>query len=77
MNEDMQHPMNHWRDPDHLSYLLRLWRVEGLQGCEWRASLESAETGKRIGFSSLEQLFGYLMDLIERKKEVRESEDQP
>jgi hypothetical protein len=45
--------------PHYRSYLLRLW-------CEasdrrWRASLEETQTGKRIGFASLEQLFVYLM----------------
>jgi hypothetical protein len=45
------------------SYLLRLW-------CEapdrrWRASLEDPQTGKRIGFASLEQLFAFLMEQAE------------
>jgi len=31
----------------------------------WRASIEIPNTGKRIGFASLEQLFSFLMDLSE------------
>lgn len=41
------------------SYLLRLWRVkEGEEG--WRASLESAQTGERRGFATLDGLFDYV-----------------
>ncbi|MGE5223319.1 MAG: hypothetical protein ACM3PY_12845 [Omnitrophica WOR_2 bacterium] len=39
--------------------MLRLWREDGANN-RWRASLESAGTPDRIGFSSLEALFGYL-----------------
>jgi len=47
------------------AYLLRLWRSETLdQG--WRASLEDPHTGERIGFASLEQLFAFLMEQVER-----------
>lgn len=50
----------------HISYLLRLWRTDEPGNFNWRASLEIPESGKRIGFANLEQLFAYLMDLIER-----------
>ncbi len=44
---------------DYQSYLLRLWRVnEGEEG--WRASLESAQTGERRGFATLDALFDYV-----------------
>jgi hypothetical protein len=44
---------------DYQSYLLRLWRVkEGEEG--WRASLESAQTGERKGFATLDALFDYV-----------------
>jgi hypothetical protein len=44
---------------DYQSYLLRLWRAkEGEEG--WRASLESAQTGERKGFATLDALFGYV-----------------
>ena len=57
--------MNDLKNTHHLSYLLRLWRTEGLGDFEWRASLESPEAGQRISFANLEQLFVYLMDLTE------------
>jgi hypothetical protein len=57
--------MNDLKNIHSLSYLLRLWRTEGFQDFEWRASLEIPETGQRIGFANLEQLFVYLMDLTE------------
>ena len=41
------------------SYLLRLWRAkEGEEG--WRASLESAQTGERRSFATLDALFDYV-----------------
>lgn len=46
------------------SYLLRLWRVETPEP-SWRASLEDPHTGERIGFAGLEQLFAFLMELVE------------
>ena len=60
---------------DYISYLLRLWRMDGddeALGCDhprsflgngsrgWRASLESPVTGERLGFGCLEDLFGFL-----------------
>jgi hypothetical protein len=47
------------KQPDYYAYLLRLWREEGT-GENWRASLENARTGERIGFASLADVFGYL-----------------
>ncbi len=46
------------------SYLLRLWRADTVDRL-WRASLEDPHTGERIGFASLEQLFAFLMGLVE------------
>lgn len=47
------------KQADYHSYLVRLWRVHrGPKG--WRASLESAHTGERRGFSSPDGLFDYL-----------------
>ena len=60
---------------NYMCYLLRLWCARGddeatcggygdsfhgtgRQG--WRASLESPHTGERLGFGSLEDLFGFL-----------------
>ena len=55
-------------DPDtkqYRSYLLRLWRSE-TSDRSWRASLEDSRTGQRIGFATLEQLFAFLMEQVER-----------
>jgi hypothetical protein len=43
---------------DYHASLLRLWR-EGPEGA-WRASLQDAESGERIGFADLERLFAHL-----------------
>jgi hypothetical protein len=58
----------------YIAYLLRLWRADGTAGEEvfdaWRASLESPQTGERIGFGSAGELFAYLrqeMELCEHK----------
>ncbi|MGD2143851.1 MAG: hypothetical protein PVF54_05175 [Anaerolineae bacterium] len=45
---------------DYVAYLLRLWQAGGEDGTAWRASLESAGTGERVGFASLEELFRFL-----------------
>jgi hypothetical protein len=37
-----------------LSFILRLWCTGQSQTADWRASVEMPETGKRIGFASLE-----------------------
>jgi len=47
------------------SFILRLWQAEQSNTPDWRASVENPETGKRIGFSSLEQLFAFLIDFTE------------
>ncbi|MGD2165391.1 MAG: hypothetical protein PVH50_07660 [Anaerolineae bacterium] len=48
------------RRRDYVAYLLRFWQVGGEDGVAWRASLESAGTGERVGFASLDDLFRYL-----------------
>ncbi len=52
------------------SFILRLWRVEHSEEASWLASLEIPETGKRIGFASLEQMFAYLIGFIESNRDV-------
>lgn len=47
------------------SYLLRLWRTEQCAMECWRASLQDARTGERIGFANLEELFAFLMQQVE------------
>ena len=44
------------------SYLLRMWRTDEPGDFRWRALLEIPETGQRIGFPGLEELFAYLME---------------
>ena len=50
------------------SYILRLWCADELQTAEWQASLEDPSTKERFGFSSLEQLFVFLMELSEKEE---------
>jgi hypothetical protein len=52
---------NHPTLTDYHAGLLRLWR-DG-PGGPWRASLQDAESGERIGFADLERLFAYLRRL--------------
>jgi hypothetical protein len=44
----------------YLAFLLRLWQVRSEAGSTWRVSLESARSGERLGFASLEELFAFL-----------------
>ena len=46
--------------PAYYALLLRMWRT-GPQG-PWRASLENADTGERIGFSCLADVCAYLLE---------------
>jgi hypothetical protein len=49
----------------YMAFLLRLWQVKNEEGLAWRASLESARTGERHGFASLDELFDVLNKWIE------------
>ncbi len=51
------------------SYLLRVWNTDELGGFNWQASLENPKTGDRIGFTSLEELFVYLLNLTSTRFE--------
>jgi hypothetical protein len=46
-------------------YLLRLW-LEPNSPLEWRAMLESPNSGERHGFANLEALFAFLEQETER-----------
>jgi hypothetical protein len=49
--------------PHYLSYLLRLWRVDGKDAEPvWRASIENARTGERMVFARLDDLFDFLRE---------------
>jgi hypothetical protein len=50
----------HDAQPHHLSYLLRVWTVDQNGTQIWRASLESPQTGERLGFPDLRALFAFL-----------------
>lgn len=54
--------------PNYLSYLLKLWRIDGKEAGapgsstpDWHASLECAQTGEVMQFCNLEALIGYLL----------------
>jgi len=54
------------------SYLLRLWMTPS--GGRWvlRASLESAQTGERVGFGGLDQMYDFLQRQIGELQGTRE-----
>jgi hypothetical protein len=45
----------------YFSYLLRVWRVVRDDELVWVASLEDPRTGKRQSFTSLEDLYAFLL----------------
>lgn len=55
-----------------IAFLLRMWCVDETGRANWQASLEMADTGKRIGFANLEQLFMYLIDLSENRNDAQD-----
>jgi hypothetical protein len=64
------------KQPDYLSYLLRLWREDdsgkshgGAAGAVWRASLETPG-GESYGFASLDDLLGFLRRQIGAQPDV-------
>jgi hypothetical protein len=48
--------------PDYFSYLLRLWRARGRGTPAWRASLQSPQTGERVSFATLDDLYTFLRE---------------
>jgi hypothetical protein len=50
--------------PDHVSYLLRLWRERGEQMTWWRVSLQDPLSGQRVGFAHLDELVAFLREQI-------------
>ena len=57
-----------------LSYLLRLWPTGATGQQVWRASLQYVQTGERLGFATLEQLFVFLMQQTEPDGEASDAE---
>jgi hypothetical protein len=76
MNDNIQPSNKDLNLTHHYSYLLRIWRIGASKTSDWRASLELPVTGKRIGFANLEQLFAYLMDLIESDVNMQDSTEK-
>jgi hypothetical protein len=66
---DNQPPTTH-------SYLLRLWPAGSAGQLVWRASLENVQTGERLGFATLEQLFVFLMQQTEQTSEAPDATPQ-
>jgi hypothetical protein len=58
---------------DHVSFLLRLWRVDSMS---WLASLEDTTTGERKGFANLELLAQFLRSLTDEAKSTGEKYEQ-
>ena len=52
--------------PEYCSYVLRFWQEEDEQGSSWRFMLLNPLSGERQGFASLEKLFAFLEERIER-----------
>jgi hypothetical protein len=48
----------------YFSYLLRIWKENGVSEPTWRISLENPASGKRTGFSNLQKLMNYLEQQI-------------
>lgn len=49
----------------YTAYLLRLWQTVNEDKLCWQASLQSSHTGKRVGFTSLDDLFDTLRKEID------------
>ena len=53
-----------------VAYLLRLWRAnhsrKDATAITWHASLEQVDSGERIGFGNLDELFRFLDEEVER-----------
>ena len=49
------------KQPDYVSYLIRMWRAPAESGPPWRASLEEILTQEVHGFKDLESLFSFLL----------------
>ena len=57
---------------DYLSYLLRMWRAQEEGREVWRASLQHVESGERVSFRSLDELFAFLRRQASTMPDVEE-----
>jgi hypothetical protein len=75
-------PNDSSRPPEYLSFLLRLWQVDGgdkqagAGATIWRASIENPLTGERRGFASLDALFVFLRQQTGALSDVKGVEDE-
>jgi hypothetical protein len=76
MKNILQQPDQSMHPNNKCSFILRMWREVQSDTLNWRASVENSETGKRIGFASLEQLFAFLIDWSESNGEMYEIEEK-
>jgi hypothetical protein len=76
MKKIMRQPDQYMHLNNKCSFILRLWREEQSEALGWRASVEIPETGKRIGFASLEQLFAFLIDFTEINCDLKPIENK-
>ena len=67
-----ERPENAAGQPDYLSYLLRLWRMKGSAGA-WQGSVESPQSGERLGFGSLDELFAFLREQTDTMPDIEEA----
>jgi hypothetical protein len=62
--------------PDYLSFLLRLWRMQGQGADSWRVSVASPGNGERHGFSSLDEFFAFLRRQTGARSSTGDREDR-
>ncbi len=67
MKKSPKQPNQDLPSMENRSYILRLWRAEQAGDANWRASLEDPRSGERFGFTYLEQLFAFLIELTEKR----------
>ena len=65
------------QEPLYRSYLLRLWTSVHNGEVIWRASLEDANTGERLGFATLERMFDFLRTQVAVSSERSDQPDPP
>jgi len=76
MKKNLKHPDHYNPSVYKISYILRIWRADPTKANDWRASLEIPESGKRIGFASMEQLFAYLLDFTEINCDLQSNDNK-
>jgi hypothetical protein len=79
MEESVNEDISMYSDPhDYMAYLLRLWRPnhgsENSTASGWYASLEPVDTGQRVGFGSLDELFAFLANEVKQYEKPQSGE---